>query len=234
VGRRRRLRSDPAGLPIGHFPTLVLLTLGAAALAAELDVAAFLGTLVGRAGRLDAEVHRTFETVTLAVLAPVFFATAGLRADLTTLVDPTVDGLAAVTLAVATAGKFLGGAGVATLSGFGRLEAIGMGAGLNARGALELVVANVGLSLGVLTDATYATIVLVAVVTSVVAAPLLRWAFADRNSTGRRAGARGPGRKPLERRATASGPRIRRSCPAGRSRALRGRGRWSSTCGRCR
>ncbi|MFC4358177.1 cation:proton antiporter [Halobium salinum] len=176
-------RTKP-GPPIGHFSTLVLLALGAAALAAELRIEAFLGAfvlgvLVGRTGRLDPHVRETFETVTIAVLAPVFFATAGLRADLTALVDPEVAVLALVTLAVAVGGKFLGAAAGARVAGFDRRDAFGMGAGLNARGALELVVASVGLSLGVLTGATYAVVVLVAVVTSVMAAPLLRWAFAS-------------------------------------------------------
>lgn len=171
------------GPPIGQFSTLVLLALGAAALADALGIEAFLGAfvlgvLVGRTDSLDPAVRRTFETVTLAVLAPVFFASAGLRADLTALADPAVVVLALATLAVAVGGKFLGAAAGASLAGYGRRDAFGIGAGLNARGALELVVASVGLSLGVLTEATYAVIVLVAVVTSVMAAPLLRRAFA--------------------------------------------------------
>lgn len=175
------VRTRP-GPPIGHLSTLVLLALGAAALATELGVEAFLGAfvlgvLVGQTDRLDADAARSFETLTLGVLAPVFFASAGLRADLTALVDPVVAGLALATLAVAIGGKFLGTAAGASLAGYGRRDIVGMGAGLNARGALELVVASVGLSAGVLTGATYAIIVLVAIVTTVVAAPLLRWSF---------------------------------------------------------
>ena len=109
----------------------------------------------------------------------MFFAGAGLRADLTALADSAVAILAFVILLVAVGGKFLGATAGATFAGYSRRDVIGMGAGLNARGALELVVASVGLSLGVLTEAMYAVIVLVAIVTSVVAAPILRWAFAD-------------------------------------------------------
>lgn len=83
------------GLPIGHLSTLVLLALGAAALAEGLSIEAFLGAfvigvLVGRTGQLDSDAGQTFETVTLAVLAPIFFATAGLRANLTHF-DPLRD-----------------------------------------------------------------------------------------------------------------------------------------------
>ena len=174
-------RTQP-GPPIGQLSTLILLALGAAVLAEGFGIEAFLGAfltglLVGQAGHLDVTVIRSFETLTLGVLAPVFFATAGLQADLTALTDPAVGALAVITLTVAVGGKFLGTAMGALLVGYGRRDAVGMGAGLNARGALELVVASVGLSLNVLTEAMYAVIVLVAIVTTVVAAPLLRWTF---------------------------------------------------------
>ncbi|WP_160133858.1 cation:proton antiporter [Halococcus salsus] len=170
------------GPPIGHLSTLILLSLGVAALAEELGIEAFLGAfvvgvLVRRTDLLAREVRQNFESLTLAVLAPVFFATAGLKADLTTLADPLVTALAVVTVLVAVGGKFIGTAAGASLVGRRGREVIGMGAGLNARGALELVVASVGLSLGVLTEAMYGVIVLVAILTTVVAVPILRWAF---------------------------------------------------------
>ena len=170
------------GPPIGHLSTLILLSLGVAALAEELGIEAFLGAfvvgvLVRRTDLLAREVRQNFESLTLAVLAPVFFATAGLKADLTTLANPLVTALAVVTVLVAVGGKFIGTAAGASLVGRRGREVIGMGAGLNARGALELVVASVGLSLGVLTEAMYGVIVLVAILTTVVAVPILRWAF---------------------------------------------------------
>ena len=170
------------GPPIGHLSTLILLSLGVAALAEEFGIEAFLGALVvgvlvRRTDLLAREVRQNFESLTLAVLAPVFFATAGLKADLTTLADPLVTALAVVTVLVAVGGKFIGTAAGASLVGRRGREVIGMGAGLNARGALELVVASVGLSLGVLTEAMYGVIVLVAILTTVVAVPILRWAF---------------------------------------------------------
>ena len=50
-----------------------------------------------------------------------------------------------------------------------------MGFGLNARGAMELVIASIGLSVGVLNEATYAMVVLIAVLTTTMAAPSMRW-----------------------------------------------------------
>ncbi|EMA37626.1 cation:proton antiporter [Halococcus hamelinensis] len=181
-------RHTQRGPPIGQLSTLILLALGIAALAEELGIEAFLGAfvvgiLVRRTDLLAREVQQNFEGLTLAVLAPVFFATAGLEADLTTLADPLVAALAVVTVAVAVGGKFVGTAAGASLVGRRGREVIGMGAGLNARGALELVVASVGLSLGVLTEAMYGVVVLVAILTTVVAVPILRWAFAGLERT---------------------------------------------------
>ncbi|MEH1951104.1 MAG: universal stress protein, partial [Nostoc sp.] len=54
-------------------------------------------------------------------------------------------------------------------------EGLAMGSGMNARGAMEIVVATIGLSLGVLNPQMYSIIVMVAIVTSLMAPPLLRW-----------------------------------------------------------
>jgi Kef-type K+ transport system membrane component KefB len=80
-------------------------------------------------------------------------------------------------LAVAILGK-VGGAYVgARLSRLGHWEALAIGVGLNARGVIEVIVATIGVQIGVLSTAGYTIIVLVAVVTSVLAPPLLRLAM---------------------------------------------------------
>jgi len=77
-------------------------------------------------------------------------------------------------LAVASASKAGGAYLGARLAGLPPREGLGLGIGLNARGAVEIVVATVGLSLGVLNAQSYALIVLLAIVTSMMAPPLLR------------------------------------------------------------
>jgi Kef-type K+ transport system membrane component KefB len=77
-------------------------------------------------------------------------------------------------VAVACFGKVIGGGLGARLGGLPRWEALAVGFGLNARGAMELVIASIGLSIGVLNGATYAMVVLIAVFTTVMAAPLLK------------------------------------------------------------
>ncbi len=56
-------------------------------------------------------------------------------------------------------------------------EGIALGAGMNSRGVVEVVIATTGLRLGVLSSATYTVIVLIAVVTSVISPPILRLAM---------------------------------------------------------
>jgi len=110
----------------------------------------------------------------MAVLAPIFLATAGLQVDLSALKSPKILLAGLATLAVAIGAKFVGGylgARVGRLSGN---EALAIGAGLNARGVVEIVLASVGLRIGVLTSGSYTIVVLVAVVTSVMAPPILR------------------------------------------------------------
>lgn len=113
-------------------------------------------------------------TMVFAVLAPLFLATAGLRMDLTALARPDVALTAVVVLVVAVAGKFSGAYLGARLRRLGRWEALALGAGLNARGVIEVIVALTGLRLKVLDVAGYTVIVLVAIATSVLAPPLLR------------------------------------------------------------
>ncbi len=78
-------------------------------------------------------------------------------------------------LAVACVGKFVGAYSGARLGGLTHWESLAMGSGMNARGAMEIIVATIGLSLGVLNQQMYSIIVMVAIVTSLMAPPLLRW-----------------------------------------------------------
>ncbi len=66
----------------------------------------------------------------------------------------------------------------ARLSRLNRWEALALGAGLNARGIIEVIVAMVGLRLGVLSVEVYTIVILVAIVTLLMAPPILRIAMA--------------------------------------------------------
>ncbi|WP_433360873.1 cation:proton antiporter [Streptosporangium sp. CA-115845] len=158
----------------------IMILLSAAATQAmgfEAILGAFVcGALVGSSPDLKVARLAPLQTLVAAVLAPIFFATAGLRMDLTELTKPPVLVAGIVVLAVAIAAKFAGAYLGARIARRTRWEALALGAGLNSRGVIEVIIAMVGLRLGVLTTASYTVIVLVAVVTSMMAPPLLRFA----------------------------------------------------------
>ncbi|SNT11829.1 transporter, CPA2 family [Streptosporangium subroseum] len=167
---------EPGTAVVTVVVMVLLSAAGTHALGLEAILGAFVcGILIGRSGRVEAAWLAPLNTVVLSVLAPLFFATAGLRMDLTRLTEPSVLAAAAVVLVVAVAGKFLGAYIGARLSRLTRWEALALGAGMNARGVVEVIVAMVGLRLGVLNDETYTIIVLVAIVTSLMAPPILRF-----------------------------------------------------------
>lgn len=130
------------------------------------------GLTVGRSPRLRKSTIEQLEAPLMAVFAPVFFAYAGLKVDLAHGFElgPTL-----AIVAVACAGKLVGASAGAYWGGLGFWESLAIGSGMNARGAIGLVIALVGLSLGILTEPMYAAIVIVAIFTSAVAGPLLRW-----------------------------------------------------------
>ena len=156
---------------------LVAFSLGAATQA--MGVEAVLGALVagivlGRSRYQRPDVRRTVEVLSTAVFAPVFFATAGLSVDLAVLLDPVALVWAVVVLVAASVAKIAGSLIGGRFAGLSRREGLAAGLGLNARGAMEIVLATIGLSLGILNERSYGIVVLLAVVTSMAAPPALR------------------------------------------------------------
>jgi Kef-type K+ transport system membrane component KefB len=174
-----RLSSGSAERTVAVVTALILLAAaGTQSLKLEAVFGAFVcGTLIGSSKEFTATRTAALRTVVLAALAPLFFATAGLRVDLRALSRPEVLGAALLVLVVAVVGKFAGACLGAWLSRLSKWEALALGAGMNARGVIEVIVAMVGLRLGILDTATYTIVVLIAVVTSVMAPPLLRLAM---------------------------------------------------------
>jgi Kef-type K+ transport system membrane component KefB/nucleotide-binding universal stress UspA family protein len=133
------------------------------------------GVMLGRSARLRKADRAELEATTIGVFAPVFFAYSGLKVDLFALHGV---GLLAIVLGIAIMGKMVGCTTGALLSRMKWREALAIGVGMNARGGMEIVVALIGLSLGVLTSEMYAIIVIVAIVTSLMTPPLLSWLLA--------------------------------------------------------
>jgi Kef-type K+ transport system membrane component KefB len=171
-----------AGRASGSGPTItvvVIMVLLASATTQAMGLEAVFGAFVAgivicACGQLNRAKLEPLRTLVLCFLAPVFFATAGLRMDLTALADPTVLLAGLGVLTVAILGKFAGAYAGARFSRLGHWEGLALGAGMNARGVIEVIIAMVGLRLGVLSPEMYTIIILVAIVTSLMAPPILR------------------------------------------------------------
>ncbi len=176
----RRHGSNRAGALTVAILTMLVFGVATQALGIEAVLGAFVaGVVLNRSRFQQSGVADDIESLTNSLLAPVFFATAGLRVDLALLGEGSVLGWAAVVVVVAIAAKFLGAFVGARLAGQSPRAATALGAGLNARGALEIVIASVGLSLGVFSETAYAVVVIVPLVTSVFAAVSLRVVVKD-------------------------------------------------------
>nr|WP_246461107.1 cation:proton antiporter [Nocardia transvalensis] len=181
---RRASATEDATAPTA---TAAIILLTGAVATQSIGVEAVLGTfvfglLIGSSTAPPAAL-RPLHTTVLGVLAPIYFASAGLRINLSALANPALLAVASLILAAAIAGKFAGGYLGAGFSGLPHRERIAVGIGMNARGIVEVVIATMGLRLGILGSEAYTILVLVAVVTSLMAPPLLRWAMSGSTET---------------------------------------------------
>jgi Kef-type K+ transport system membrane component KefB len=135
---------------------------------------AFLaGVVLPRARPLREFLRDRLEYSASLYLLPVFFAFTGLRTHLG-LLDRAGDWLVfGGILSVAVAGKLGGVCLAARFGGAGWRESLGLGALMNTRGLLELIVLNLGLDLGILSPRIFAMMVLMALTTTAMTGPLL-------------------------------------------------------------
>jgi Kef-type K+ transport system membrane component KefB len=163
--------------------TAILLIMCAMALITDLIgvhtvLGAFVaGILIGESPILTRHIDEQLRGMIIAFFMPVFFATAGLSADLTIIKDPTLLLLTVGLIAIASVGKFGGAFAGGKLAGLTFRESLALGTGMNARGSTEVIVATIGLSMGALSQTLFTMIVTMAVITTMVMPPTLRWAL---------------------------------------------------------
>lgn len=172
------------GTPSKNILAFVLLMLIGSALTTErigihaLFGAFLIGVVMPREAGFRAELVQRLEEVSAILFLPLFFAFTGLRTQIGLLDSAGAWLMCAAVIAAATAGKLGGSMAAARLSGMGTLDAFSLGALMNTRGLMELIVLNVGYELGILSPKIFAMMVLMALVTTLSTAPLL--ALADR------------------------------------------------------
>jgi Kef-type K+ transport system membrane component KefB len=134
-----------------------------------------LGALIPHDSPLAEQLGKHIENVVVVLMLPAFFAFTGLRTELG-LISGWQDWLlCGLIIAVATVGKFGGTLVAARWMGQSWRDSAALGALMNTRGLMELIVLNVGLDLGIISPRLYAMLVIMALVTTVATAPILHW-----------------------------------------------------------
>lgn len=113
------------------------------------------------------------EDVSVVLLLPLFFVFTGLRTQIGLLNEPSLWWTAGIIILVAVTGKFFGSAIAAKFVGQSWKDSLAIGALMNTRGLMELVVLNIGYDLGVLTPEVFAMMVIMALITTMMTGPAL-------------------------------------------------------------
>jgi Kef-type K+ transport system membrane component KefB/nucleotide-binding universal stress UspA family protein len=140
----------------------------------------FLGAIMPKNAGLTREIAEKTEDFVLIFLLPVFFAYSGLRTQIGLLNRPELWLLCAAVLGVAVVGKYVGTYMAARVCGIENREASALGWLMNTRGLTELIVLNIGLTLGVISPLLFTMLVIMALVTTFMTSPLLEWTFPKR------------------------------------------------------
>jgi Kef-type K+ transport system membrane component KefB len=132
-----------------------------------------MGMIMPRNAGLTEDVTHRIEDFVVIVLLPLFFAYTGLRTDIGLLDRPILWLITGVLIIVAIAGKLFGAAIAARVTGFDWRASFVIGTLMNTRGLTELIVLNLALEKGVISNALFAMLVIMALVTTFMAGPML-------------------------------------------------------------
>jgi Kef-type K+ transport system membrane component KefB len=122
---------------------------------------------------MTAELVERIESLSLALLLPLFFALTGLRTRIDLLTGKSMWGYTVAIVATAVLGKLAGAALTAKATGMNWRDSLGLGVLMNTRGLVELVILNAGLDLGILSPALFTMMVIMALVTTIMTTPIL-------------------------------------------------------------
>jgi Kef-type K+ transport system membrane component KefB len=158
--------------------SLVCLTLFSAWITEQIGIHAIFGAfmagaIVPRRAEVQAEIHQRLEHVVVTFLLPVFFVVVGLSTRIDRLDSAYLWAVTALVCATAIAGKWGGAMLAARATGETWRDAAAIGVLMNTRGLTELVILSVGLELGVITPTIFTIMVIMALVTTLMATPML-------------------------------------------------------------
>ncbi len=181
IGRWAVNRSLPwvqahAGWPGGVLGFSLSLALLCATFTSAIGVHAIFGAFLfgvalGDSPHLRRRTRTTIDQFVSFIFAPLFFASIGLRVDFVENFDPV---LVLTVLVLATVGKTFGCTLAARWMGFARNEAWAIGFGMNARGAMEIILGLLALDAGIIGNRLFVALVIMALVTSISSGTLIQ------------------------------------------------------------
>ncbi|EGT5618626.1 cation:proton antiporter [Clostridium perfringens] len=143
---------------------------------------AFIAGLVISDSNRSKYLNSRFETLSYMLLSPIFFASIGIKVQLTAMTK-TIFIFAILLLLVAILSKVFGCALGAKLCKYSNREAIQIGTGMISRGEVALIVANKGIAMGLMLPEFLAPVVIVVVVTTIVTPILLKVVFNNKSKS---------------------------------------------------
>ncbi len=176
--RQGKLRREMTGL-------IFLMVLASAATTEAIGIHALfgaflMGAIMPKGSKFVHELNGKIEDFTVVLLLPVFFAYTGLHTHIGLINSRELWMLTGLIVLVACAGKFGGSLVAARVCGMGWRQSSAIGILMNTRGLMELVILNIGRELGVITDAVFAMMVIMAIVTTFLTTPVLNLVYPDR------------------------------------------------------
>jgi K+:H+ antiporter len=179
VARMATAFDEVGRMPGAWFAAIVIGVLLSAYVTEEINIAFIFGGFVfgmimPRHARLNEEITRRIDDFVVTLLLPVFFVYTGLRTNVGLLDRPELWLLTLLLVAVAIVGKLAGAAIAARVVGYNWKESSVIGTLMNTRGLTELIVLNLALDVGAISNVLFAMLVIMAVVTTLMAGPLLK------------------------------------------------------------
>lgn len=165
-------------MPMVPMWMTILLALSSAWITEEIGVHAIFGAFIAgaampRGAAFREDVRQRLEPTVIALLLPVFFVVVGLATKISLISSPYLLGVTFVVIGTAIAGKWGGSTIAARLMGEPWRDAAAIGVLMNTRGLTELVILTVGLELGVINSTLFTMGVIMALVTTLMATPVL-------------------------------------------------------------
>jgi Kef-type K+ transport system membrane component KefB len=180
LGRLLRSYEEQGGLSDNLLALVLAVALVSAlsteALGLHLLFGAFVaGAVMPKDPRFVAYLNEKFESVTILLLLPLFFAFTGLRTRIGLVHGGEMWLYCALIIAVAVTGKIGGTSIAARVGGLSWQNSAQLGVLMNTRGLMELVILNIGLDLKVISPSLFSMMVIMALVTTFMTTPVLLW-----------------------------------------------------------